>query len=164
MMDTTSERLPASAEAASEDERAVRALYEEVLTRWNERNAGQMAELFAQDGNVVGFDGSSINGRNAIVSAMEDIFKNHQTARYVGIVREVRFLNGGAALLRAVAGMVPPGQTDLNPAVNAIQTLVAAKRNNRWLIAMYQNTPAAFHGRPDIAQALTDELRQKLTD
>ena len=60
--------------------------------------------------------------------------------------------------------MVPPGQTDLNPAVNAIQTLVAAKRNNRWLIAMYQNTPAAFHGRPDIAQALTDELRQKLTD
>jgi uncharacterized protein (TIGR02246 family) len=164
MMETTSDRLPASAEAASDDEQTVRALYEQVLTRWNERNASQMAALFEHDGSVVGFDGSPINGRNAIASAMGDIFKDHQTARYVGIVREVRFLNREAALLRAVAGMVPPGQTDLNPGVNAIQTLVAAKRDSRWLIAMYQNTPAAFHGRPDVARALTDELRQKLSE
>jgi hypothetical protein len=27
---------------------------------------------------------------------------------------------------------------------------------------VYQNTPAAFHGRPELARQLTDELRQVL--
>jgi len=32
---------------------------------------------------------------------------------------------GTGAVLRAVVGMVPPGQSDLNPQLNALQTLVA---------------------------------------
>jgi hypothetical protein len=63
---------------------------------------------------------------------------------------------------RAVVGMVPPAQSDLNPAVNAIQTLVAAKRDGKWRIALFQNTPAQFHGRPELVQQLTEELRQIL--
>ncbi len=67
---------------------------------------------------------------------------------YVGKIRGVRFLTPEVAVLRAVAGMVPPGQSDLNPAVNTIQTLVAAKGAGPWRIALFQNTPAQFHGRP----------------
>ncbi len=55
-----------------------------------------------------------------------------------------------------------PGQSDLNPAVNAIQTLVVVKHAGQWQIALLQNTPAQFHGRPDLAEALTEELRQLL--
>jgi uncharacterized protein (TIGR02246 family) len=73
-----------------------------------------------------------------------------------------QFLTPEVAILRAVAGMVPPGQSDLNPAVNAVQTLVAAKHDGRWRIALFQNTPAQFHGRPELAQQLTEELRQLL--
>ena len=58
--------------------------------------------------------------------------------------------------------MVPPGQSDLNPAVNTVQTVVAAKRDGRWRIVLFQNTPAQFHGRPELAQQLTEELRQVL--
>jgi hypothetical protein len=58
--------------------------------------------------------------------------------------------------------MMSPGQSDLNPAVNTIQTLVAVKRAGKWRIAIFQNTPAQFHGRPELAQALTEELRQLL--
>jgi hypothetical protein len=58
--------------------------------------------------------------------------------------------------------MVPPGQTDINPAVNTIQTLVAVKRDGTWRIALFQNTPAQFHGRPELVQQLTEELRQLL--
>jgi hypothetical protein len=58
--------------------------------------------------------------------------------------------------------MVPPGQSDINPAVNAIQTLIAAKHNNQWRIAVFQNTPATFHGRPELSENLTEELRQLL--
>ena len=31
-----------------------------------------------------------------------------------------------------------------------------------WRIALYQNTPAQFHGRPELSRALTEELRQLL--
>ena len=146
----------------SDDDRAVRRLYEELLARWNERSGRRMAELFEPEAHLVGFDGTPINGRAVIESEMTQIFGDHQTARYVGIVREVRFLSPTVAILRAVAGMVPPGHSDLNPNVNSIQSLVATKREGAWLIALYQNTPAAFHRRPDAARALTEELEGRL--
>ncbi len=145
------------------DEAEVRALYRQILDAWNQRNAGDMAALFAEDGNVVGFDGSPLNRRAEIESAMRQIFADHLTAAYVGKIREVRFLTPEVAILRAVVGMVPPGQADLNPAVNAIQTLVAARHaGGRWRVELFQNTPAQFHGRPELAQQLTEELRQLL--
>lgn len=73
-----------------------------------------------------------------------------------------RFLTYEAAVFRAVAGMMPPGRMDLYPAVNTIQTLIAAKRDGQWRIALFQNTPAQFHRRLEIVQQLTDELRHLL--
>jgi uncharacterized protein (TIGR02246 family) len=143
-------------------ETEVRGLYQRLLESWNERRADAMAALFTEDGNVVGFDGSQINGQAEIESNIGAIFADHQTAAYVGKVREVRFLSPDAAVLRAVVGMVPPGEADLNPNVNAIQSLVAVRQNGQWRISLYQNTPAAFHGRPELSAALTDELRDLL--
>jgi uncharacterized protein (TIGR02246 family) len=136
------------------------ALYNQLLGAWNMRSAADYAALFAADANVVGFDGSQINGRTAIESEMGRIFADHPTATYVGKIREVRLLSPDVAILRAVVGMIPPGQSDIKPDVNAIQSLVAARTNNQWRIALFQNTPAQFHGRPDLARQLTDELRQ----
>ncbi len=149
-------------DSPSRDESEIHALYHRLLDGWNNRSASDMAALFDEEGHVVGFDGSPINGRAEIESQMRQIFANHQTAAYVGKIRGVRFLTPDVVILRAVAGMVPPGQSDINPAVNAIQTLVAAQRDGRWRIALYQNTPAQFHGRPELVQHLTDELRQLL--
>jgi uncharacterized protein (TIGR02246 family) len=144
------------------DESAIQALYNGLLDAWNQRDARAFAALVAEDGNVVGYDGSQIDGRADVESQIGQIFADHQTAKYVGKIREVRYLAGDVALLRAVVGMVPPGQSDLNPAVNAIQSLVGIKRAGKWQIALFQNTPAQLHGRPDLVQQLTDELRQLL--
>jgi uncharacterized protein (TIGR02246 family) len=144
------------------DEKEVSLLYQELLKRWNKRRASEMTDLFTEDGNLVGFDGSQINGRSEARSVLSQIFANHQTAAYLGIVKEVRLLSPDVAILRAVAGMVPPGESDINPEVNAVQTLVAVKQQNNWIIALFQNTPAAFHGRPELSERLTEELRQAL--
>src|SRR5690348_14637904 len=144
------------------NEPAVRTLYQELLASWNRRDAAGFAALFAEDGNLVGFDGSPLDGRAEIETHLRQIFTDHPTASYVGKVREVRFLTPDVAMLRAVAGMVPPGQSDIHPAVNTIQTLVAVRQAAGWSIAVYQNTPAQFHGRPEMSQALTDELRALL--
>ena len=71
-------------------------------------------------------------------------------------------LGDDAALLRAVSGVVPAGDNDLNPKLNAVQSLVARRRNGAWQVVLYQNTPAQYHGRPEAAEALTEELRSEL--
>lgn len=144
------------------DKPAIRALYQQLLEAWNRRSAADYAALFEDAASVTGFDGSQMTGRADIETQVRQVFEHHQTAAYFGKIREVRFLSPEVAILRAVVGMVPPGQKDLNPAVNAIQSLVAVKQADDWRIALFQNTPAQFHGRPDLAEALTEELK-KLT-
>jgi len=65
-------------------------------------------------------------------------------------------------LVRAVVGMIPPGQSQLNPAANAIQSVVIVEKEGEFKIALLHNTPAAFHGRTELAEQLTEELREVL--
>ena len=138
---------------------AVSALYHALLDAWNRHDAARYAALFADDGCVVGFDGSEMKGRDGIEQSLGAIFADHETGRYVGKVRAERKLTRDVAMLGAVAGLVPAGKSDLNPQLNAIQTLVAKHEDGGWRIVQFQNTPAQFHGRPEDAEALTNELR-----
>lgn len=147
----------------SQQDRHIRVLYEALIDAWNKRNAEAYAALFADDANLVGFDGSVVDGKAAILTHLSGIFADHVTATYISIIREIRFLTPDSALLRAVVGMIPPGKSDINSAANAIQSLVAVKLDDTWRAALFHNTPAQFHGRPDLAQALTDELRGLLS-
>ncbi len=144
------------------DERAIHALYRQVLDGWNTRNGDAFAAPFTEDGETIGFDGSQHIGRAEIAATLNQIFADHVTAAYVAKVRNVRMLGADAAVLRAVVGMVPPGQAQINPTVNAIQTLVATRRDGAWRVALLQTTPAQFHGRPELAEQLTEELQQLL--
>jgi uncharacterized protein (TIGR02246 family) len=140
-------------------EKAVRALYADLLDAWNRRDARDFAKLFAADGQMVGFDGSQVAG-SEIESHLGPIFESHPTAEYVATVREVRPAGGQAAVLRAAAGMVPPGQDRVNPDVNAVQSLVAEEDDGTWSIVLFQTTPAQYHGRPDLAERHTAEIQQ----
>jgi len=133
-------------------------LHSKLLTYWNNQDAKGMASLFSDNGNVIGFDGSMMNGKNQIETELKQVFENHKTARYVWIVKETRFLAEDIALLRAIVGMVPPGKNDINPQTNAIQSLIAVNQDNNWLITLFQNTPAQFHGRPEMVEEMTNEL------
>src|SRR5262245_11465075 len=135
----------------------VRNLYRQLLTAWNERDAGRFAALFAADAWVIGFDRSQVKGAG-VADHLRPIFADHPTAAYVAKVRDVRPLGGAAVVLLAIVGMVPPGQSRLNPAVNAVQTLVAEHRGGDWRIVLFQNTPAQYHGRPDLAERHAAEL------
>ena len=52
------------------DENEVRALYQALLDGRNGRNADTIAALFSEDGNLVGFDGSPLNGRAEMAEAL----------------------------------------------------------------------------------------------
>ncbi|MDX6371505.1 MAG: hypothetical protein QOD98_493 [Nocardioidaceae bacterium] len=137
----------------------VRTLYFDLLRAWNGRDAKAMAALCTPAATMIGFDGSEMVGSDAIEAALAPIFSDHPTASYVAIVREVTPLTDDVAVLRAEAGMIPPDEEDLDPSKNVVHTLVALRADDRWQVALYQNTPAAFDGRPEAVERLTDELR-----
>jgi uncharacterized protein (TIGR02246 family) len=137
-------------------------LYEQLLRAWNDQDADAFGAVFADDGSSVGFDGSTMNGRQEIVETIRAIFMNHRTATYVAKVREVREIGADVLLLRAVVGMTPPGSAELNPAVNSIQSVVMTGKGTGLRVALLHNTPAAFHGRPELAEELTRELTEVL--
>lgn len=146
-------------EASAAAQRETRELYQRLIEAWNKRNARDYALVFASNGSIVGFDGSQVNGQMEIGAHVSEVFSHHQTATYVTIVRDVRPITNDVTLLRANAGMVPPGKDDLNPELNAVQSMVAARRGGKWEIALFQNTPAAFHEKPDLSKKMTEELR-----
>jgi uncharacterized protein (TIGR02246 family) len=138
------------------------ALYQQLLQQWNKRNAAGMTGLFATNGTLIGFDGSQLNGQKEIYAVLDEIFANFPTAAYVSIVKEVRVLTDTTALLLAVAGMVAVGSNDISPEVNVLHSITAVQDEGKWRIALFQNTPAAFHGRPELAEQLTADLRHVL--
>jgi uncharacterized protein (TIGR02246 family) len=111
---------------------------------------------------VIGYDGSEMFGRDEVASQLGQIFADHRTATYVTKVRSVKQLGPDTALLHAVVGMVPPGGDGIMPDRNAIQTVVAHRDADGWAVALFQTTPAQFHGRPELVEALTVELAELL--
>lgn len=139
----------------------IRNLYQQYLDAWNNHDAHAMALLTDEDCTIIGFDGTHMHGHFEIENTIGQIFKDHQTSAYVGIVKEVRFLSADVAVLRSIAGMVPPQQKVIKPDVNAIQIMTVVRRGDKWFISVFQNTPAAFHGRPELAEQQTKELQHE---
>jgi uncharacterized protein (TIGR02246 family) len=148
--------------SSSDWEHATRELYAHLIEAWDKRNARDFALAFASDGGLVGFDGTQVNGQLEVGAHLTEVFTHHQTPRYVSIVRDVRLIANDVTMLRANTGLVPPGKDDIDPALNAVQTMVAVQKGGAWKIAFFQNTPAAFHQRQDLAKQLTEQLRAKL--
>jgi uncharacterized protein (TIGR02246 family) len=142
---------------SAEAEVAARDLYARLIDAWNGHDAAAFADGFASDGTMIGFDGSLASGPE-IREHLAAVFTDHPTAPYVVKVRGVRALGADAAILRAIAGMVPPGQDSLNPDVNAHHTLIAERGEGGWTIVLFQNTPAQYHGRPELVERHTAEI------
>lgn len=141
---------------------SVQTLYKELLDAWNTGVARGMANLFISDGVMIGYDGSIEEGRESIFTHLHSIFESHQVASFVSKVKEIAFLNENTALLRSIASMIPPGQSEINSKVNTHHTLVAVKEDGLWKIKLFQNTPALFHGRPELVEQMTEELKESL--
>jgi len=140
----------------------ISALYHRLLDSWNERDAAGFAALFTENGNVFGFDGSQMKGPKEIGETLDKIFADHDTGQYVYLIREIRPTADDVAILCAVTSMVPAGEIDIRPELNAIQSLVAKRDGDEWKIELFQNTPLKLHGHPELIRFVTDELRNVL--
>jgi uncharacterized protein (TIGR02246 family) len=156
---------PPTSKPSTDDEAAIRSLYFQMIDSWNKGSGDDFAAPFAEDVDLVGFDGTHLKGRQEIASFHQRLFDTFvKGSRLVGKIRNVRFLTPDVAIMHAVGGTIMAGQTDIEPERNSIHTLVVIKGNgnHKWSIAAFQNTQAQYIGRPVISQALTEELRKEL--
>ena len=150
--------------AAHPHDAQIRALYAAFLDGWNRRSGAAVAAGFADDADIIGFDGTHHRGRLSIAADLRQVFASHQTPAYVAVIRSVRPVAPGVAVLLAHAGMIPPGDTDIDPRYHTVHTLTAVDEGaGRWRISLLQATPAAWHQHPEAREALTQELRGLLT-
>lgn len=146
-------------ETSIDRELELRWLYEQVISAWDKRDAKEFAQFFADDATVIGFDGSLHDGRAALRADLNHIFESHPTPPYLSKVKQIRIIDN-VGILVAIVGMVPPGKDEIEPTLNARQVMVAVRTDGKWLINVFQNTPAVFHGRPELLQEMTGELNE----
>lgn len=132
----------------SADEAAVRALYQRLMDGWNEGSGEAFAAPFAEDGDLVAFDGTHFKGRREIVPFHQQLFQTYlKGTRLVGEVKDVRFLSNDVALMHAVGGTVMRGKSTPSPERDSIQTLMAVRISGSWQLAAFQNTRIRPMGR-----------------
>jgi uncharacterized protein (TIGR02246 family) len=126
----------------SADEAAVRALYQQLMDGWNQGSGAAFAAAFTEDGDLVGFDGTHLRGRQEIAPFHQQLFdKWLKGSRLVGQVKDVRFLSPDVALMHAVGGTIMRGKSEPVPERDSIQTLVATREDgDQWRLAAFQNT------------------------
>jgi uncharacterized protein (TIGR02246 family) len=84
--------------------------------------------VFTEDGDLVGFDGTYLRGRDDIAPFHEQPFdKWLKGSRLVGKVQDVRFLAPDVAVMHAVGRTILRGKSEPAPGRDSIQTLVATK-------------------------------------
>ena len=143
------------------DETAVRGLYEQLIEGWNRGSGDAFAAAFAEDGDLVAFDGTHFGGRREIAPFHQELFdKWMKGTRLVGRVERVRFLGPDAAVIHAAGSTLMRGETEPSPERESIQTLVAARSGGEWRLVAFHNTRVRpiEGGATFLFWALTDRL------
>ncbi|HKH77141.1 MAG TPA: SgcJ/EcaC family oxidoreductase [Rubrobacteraceae bacterium] len=123
------------------EEQAVRDLYRELMDGWNRGDGEAFAAVFAEDGDLVAFDGTHFEGRAEIASFHQVLFDRWMKGtRLIGRVKDVRFLSPDVALMHAVGSTIMRGKSESSPERDSIQTLVAVRHDGEWRLAAFQNT------------------------
>ncbi|MGN9907628.1 SgcJ/EcaC family oxidoreductase [Phytohabitans sp. LJ34] len=131
----TSAPPPASASVPSAaDETAVRGLLDKINEAWARGDATAYASFHTADADLIDFRGTHAAGRQAIIDLLQPAFDGVlKNSRVEARIVDLRFLASDVAVFHTEGKIVPMGD-------NSIQTFVATKGPDGWLIAAFQNT------------------------
>lgn len=127
--------------ANTADKAAILTLLQHLNEAWG--NADTYATLFTEDADYVAFDGSHARGRVEIAETHRPLFKGIlKGSRLVdiGIPTEIRFLAPSVALVHTGGAVLKGREKKPSRRALSVQTLVAVKREDEWLLAAFQNT------------------------
>jgi uncharacterized protein (TIGR02246 family) len=109
-----------------------------------------VAELFTENGSFVVGDGTVLDGRSEIVAYFERLLDSTDRSgtSLKGVRSTVHFdhewqIAPDVVVVRTRGGLIFPGERDVAPERQAVQTWVVTRRGETWLAAAYQNTRVA---------------------
>ncbi|MCI4674063.1 SgcJ/EcaC family oxidoreductase [Candidatus Mycolicibacterium alkanivorans] len=151
--------LPESTPSSREDEDAIRQLLSRQVGGWDAGDPEAYASAFTPDADYVAFLGSHYKGRDAIAKSYAPLFKKLlRGSRLDTDITQLRFLTPDVALIHATA-VVAKGSRRRNPRTTRVNTSIAVRTNDGWLLAASQNTT---HRR--IAEKLMRQLVSRQSD
>ncbi|KUL41550.1 SgcJ/EcaC family oxidoreductase [Actinoplanes awajinensis] len=130
-----------AAEAAAQQQAEIAAIPARMVRAWAAHDADAFADLFAEDGTLI-LPGVYRTGRAEIRDFMAAAYQGvYRGTTVTGQPIALKPLGPGAVALITVGGVLAPGQDQLDAsnAIRASWTLV--KRDDRWVLAVYQNCP-----------------------
>lgn len=143
MTDTTTEREESGSTTTvrPDDEAAIRAVLSDSYTAWAAGDADGMVADYTADATAI-MTGSLRDGRDAIRVSMAQSFAGplHGTST-VNEQLGLRFVGRDAAIVVTESGILFPGQSEVPAEGRVNATWVLEKRDGKWLIAAYHNSP-----------------------
>jgi len=139
------EVIASSPNIHEEDKQSVLQLAAEIDRRWNERDARAFADLFEIDGDFRFHTGTWIKGKRSI----EDFWRGEvfpglpEGMRHVVIIKRVRFVTDNVAIGDGILRLVNLIEGQERVHLETEGTLLAIKKNARWLISAVRLTALA---------------------
>jgi uncharacterized protein (TIGR02246 family) len=116
-------------------------LLQRVLAAWERGDGRALAAEFADDGDIVFFEGSCLQGRPQIEAVMQHLFETTlRDTRYLAQVKALRFVTPEVALMQTLGGVVFPEETIIPVERCSVQTFVIVRIRGTWSVASFQNT------------------------
>jgi uncharacterized protein (TIGR02246 family) len=133
-----------------EDEAAIQAVMADSYKAWSAGDADGMVADYTEDATAI-MTGSLRGSRDVIRQNMALAFAGplKDTSTYNKQL-SMRFVGRDAAIVVSESGILFGSQTEVPDAAKVNSTWVLEKRDARWLIAAYHNSPAQA---PDVATA-----------
>jgi uncharacterized protein (TIGR02246 family) len=136
---TPATQVPATATSGktaptAADEAAVRRLLDQINTAWAQGDATAYASHHTPDADLVDFRGTHVVGRTGIIGLLQPAFDGPlKNTRVEARIVDLRFLTPDVAIFHTEGKIAPVGE-------DSVQTFIATKDTDRWLIAAFQNT------------------------
>lgn len=126
------------------DETAILRVLGGVYDAWDAHDADAFVADYTEDASAI-LPGSYRASREEIRQSMQAGFSSYlKGSTTTNKVRDIRFLNDDAAVVVSETNVVFPGETEGAAERASIATWVLTRRDGRWLLAAYQNSPATI--------------------
>jgi uncharacterized protein (TIGR02246 family) len=124
------------------EQRAVTEVIDGIYAAWADNDADAFAALYLEDATVIQ-PGIYKNGREVVRTSMAAGFAGPlKGSTVIDEPLSVRFLNDEAAVVISQGAVRMSGETEPPPQRLVRATWVLAKRDGKWRIAAYHNSPA----------------------
>lgn len=141
----------------AEEEKAIRKIVKDIHDAWAEGNGEKYASFFTEDMDFTVWNGMYYNGRKANAKNHQMIFDTFYKGTNIKTeIRKIRFLTDDVASVHLQSEMFKDGKK-VEGVPKVVPLMILKKRDGKWLVAVFQNTPIIKRGELIVGREVKNE-------